>query len=118
MNKLSNNFLDTWEECFNTVLDAVFECLEEEQIQVKEFSLIVLKEFILTQPRMFDPILENTLQRLIEHYNDERQLSQGADEVLEALGSTQQPVKLLNLLCSLILKEEPPTLQALIRLEI
>jgi hypothetical protein len=99
-------------------MEALYECLEEENSEVKEFALIQIKEIIEHEPQYFTHNLETTLDTIIEHYNDERQIQQLEDELLETLANTQNSKDMLVILASYILKEEPPVLQALIRLTI
>lgn len=52
----------------------------------------------------------------MDPHTDKQSLVQGVEDVLKALSSTQNPELILNLVVVKILKEEPPALQALIRL--
>lgn len=54
---------------------------------------------------------------LVEHYNDEETIYQIIDELLEGKDATHNATELLFIISNLILKEEPPVLQALIKTE-
>lgn len=51
----------------------------------------------------------------MEHYPDDTPICQLEDEVLEALANSQNSTRMLQVVSPLILKEEPPALQALIK---
>ena len=71
------------------------ECLDDDRLQVKELSFSLLNELILKYPDLVDPLVENLINCVIEHYNDEGQLTKTADQVLYAIAQTQDQVKVL-----------------------
>ena len=54
---------------------------------------------------------------LIEHYNDEETIIQIVDDLLESKDGAHNATELLLIISDLIIKEEPPILQALIKTE-
>ena len=83
-------------------------------MDTKEYALIIIREIIEFDPEFFSKDLENFVNIIIEHYNDEGTISKVEDEVLEALANTQNATSLSLIISPLILKEEPPVLQALL----
>lgn len=54
---------------------------------------------------------------MIEHYSDEETIFQIVDDLLESKDGTHNANELMLIISDLILKEEPPVLQALIKTE-
>lgn len=96
-------------------MDALYDCLEDDYSDTKEYALILIKDIVEFDPEFFSKDLENFIQIIVEHYHDEGAVSKIEDEVLEALANTQNAISLLLILSPMILKEEPPVLQALIK---
>ena len=97
------------------VMEALNECLEEDYHEVKEYALMLIKELIDFDSGYFASNLDSLIHAIIEHYPDDAPICQLEDEVLEALANSQNSTRMLQVISPLILKEEPPALQALIK---
>jgi hypothetical protein len=96
-------------------MEALNECLEEDYHEIKEYTLVLIKDLIDFDSDYFTNNLENFIHMIVEHYPDDTPICQLEDEVLESLANTQNSTRMLQILSPLILKEEPPALQALIK---
>lgn len=94
----------------------MYETLDEEYPDIKQLSLVLFKDMVEYDPEFFAENLNNFILTLTEHYNDEAHICELTDEVFISLANTQNRVSLLLIISPLILKEEPPSLQALIRI--
>jgi CLIP-associating protein 1/2 len=83
--------------------------------ETKQFALVLLKEMIDYDAELFAEHLKEFIGVLVEHYTDDVNICELADDVLLALANSQDRVIMLLILSPLIQKEEPPSLQALIR---
>jgi hypothetical protein len=54
---------------------------------------------------------------MVEHYSDEETIFQIVNDLLESKDGTHNACELMLIISDLILKEEPPVLQALIKTE-
>lgn len=97
------------------IMDALSGCLDEDYHETKEYALVLIKDLIDTNSEYFSNNLENFIHSIIEHYPDDTPICQLEDELLEALANSQDFPRMLQILSPLILKEEPPTLQAIIK---
>lgn len=114
-----------WTDHKTEILLALYDCLDDEEgrslpnaaevPETKQYTLVLLKEIIEYDPDLFADNLQEFVGILIEHYNDEVSVCELADEVLVALANNQDRVSLLLIMCPLVSAEEPPALQALIR---
>lgn len=105
-----------WKDNNSRVLEALYDSLDEEYPDIKQFALVLIKEMIEYEPALFAEHLSNFIHSLVEHYNDDVHICELTDEVLVTLANCQDRVSMLLILAPLILKEEPPSLQALIRI--
>ena len=96
-------------------MEVLNQWLEEDYHEIKEYALALIKDLIDFDSDYFTNNLESFIHTIIDHYPDDAPIWQLEDEVLEALANSQNSTRMLQILAPLILKEEPPALQALIK---
>eukprot|EP00743_Colponemidia_sp_Colp-15_P008324 GILK01009041.1.p1 GENE.GILK01009041.1~~GILK01009041.1.p1 ORF type:complete len:1198 (-),score=196.76 GILK01009041.1:274-3867(-) len=106
-----------WRREWGDLRALVLNGLKDREALVREQSVMTLREIISRRPQDVSGHVEQVMNELLNCYRDtNRQVCQAADDALDELVATQNAASCMDILQPLVLREDSPVLQVIIKL--
>jgi len=117
MQSSKDNAADSWDADFNVVMDLVLQVMGDDDPDVRDLSLRLLREMLKNQTLYFEDCIGDVIKALLERHSEtDRAVLRAAEETLNVLSNVIMPTTCVVILEPIVLNDSGSVLLAAIKL--